>query len=212
MSNAESIFGSAPGRFDHEPVTSILIAMRDAWLAGMGFKQNASRQSMAGDNPGAAFPAATPLGPMISVLGAMADFATASRQRFDQPGAGAHSAPGGRHDPVNADFLLPMGGAMMIAANRSVSYWLGLAQIIGNHQMTLAQAIGAAAIDGSVAGPERLVTADRLRSLLREMGDLATKEARIFQDELNALDESFTQTLQQREPSGSYRRRWRAKV
>ena len=56
------------------------------------------------------------------------------------------------------------------------------------------------------------MTADALRALLREVGDLATREARLLHNELSALDESLVQTFQQPEPSGSYRRRWRAKV
>jgi|ERR1700676_1314876 hypothetical protein len=212
MSNAEGIFGSGSGRSGHDPVTGILIAMRDAWLAGIGLKENASGQSMAGGNPGAALPAATLLGPMIGVLGAMADLAAANRQRFDQPSAGAATHSGGQHDPIAADFLLPVGQAMMIAANRSVSYWFGLAQIFESHQARLAQVVGVEAIDGSVAGSERLFAADELRALLREVGDLATREARILQNELSALDENLAQTFQQPELSGSYRRRWRSKV
>jgi hypothetical protein len=212
MSNAEGIFGSGSGRSGHDPVTGILIAMRDAWLAGIGLKENASGQSMAGGNPGAALPAATLLGPMIGVLGAMADLAAANRQRFDQPSAGAATHSGGQHDPIAADFLLPVGQAMMIAANRSVSYWFGLAQIFESHQARLAQVVGVEAIDGSVAGSQRLFAADELRALLREVGDLATREARILQNELSALDENLAQTFQQPELSGSYRRRWRSKV
>jgi hypothetical protein len=169
---------------------------------------------MPGDNPGAPFPTATLLGPMISMLGAMADWAAANRRRFDQPSAGMapHSPPGGQHDLLAVDLLLPVGQAMMIATSRSVSYWLGLAQIFESHQVTLAQVMGVPAIDGNTAGSERLVAADRLRALLREVGDLATREARILQNDLSALDESLAQSFQQPEPSGSYRRRWRAKI
>lgn len=169
---------------------------------------------MPGGNPGAAAPATTLLGPMIGVLGAIADLAAANRQRFDQPGTGtaAHSAPGGQGDPVAADLLLPIGHAMMIAANRSVSYWLGLAQIFESHQAKLAQVVGVEAIDGSAGGSERLVAADELRALLREVGDLASREARILQNELSTLDESLAQSFQQPELSGSYHRRWRTKV
>jgi hypothetical protein len=212
MSNAEGIFGSGSGRSGHDPVTGILIAMCDAWLAGIGLKENASGRSMAGGNAGAVLPAATLLGPMIGVLGAMADLAAANRQRFDQPSAGAATHSGGQHDPIAADFLQPVGQAMMIAANRSVSYWFGLAQIFESHQARLAQVVGVGAIDGSVAGSERLFAADELRALLREVGDLATREARILQNELSALDENLAQTFQQPELSSSYRRRWRSKV
>jgi hypothetical protein len=170
---------------------------------------------MAGDNPGIAFPAATLLGPMISMFGAMANWAAANRDRFDQLDAGPATLgpPDRQHSPSPADLLLPIGQAMMIATNRSVSYWLGLAHILESHQMTLAQVIGTAAIEGGAAGSERLAMTDNLRALLREVGDLATREARIFQSQLSDLDESLTQSFfQQPEPSGSYRRRWRAKA
>ncbi len=101
---------------------------------------------------------------------------------------------------------------MMIAANRSVSYWLGLAQIFESHQARLAQVVGLEATGASTAGSEHLVAADELRALLREVGELATREARLLQNELNTLDESLAQTFQQPDLSGSYRRRWRSKV
>jgi hypothetical protein len=214
MSNAEGSFGSGSGRSGHDPVTGIFIAMRDAWLASAALKENVSGRSMPGGNPGEASPAAILLGPMIGMLGAMADLAAASRQRFDQPGAAAaaHSAPGGQGDPVAADLMLPIGSAMMIAANRSVSYWLGLAQIFESHQAKLAQVVGVEATDGSGPGSERLVAADELRALLREVGDLATREARILQSELSTLDESLAQSVQQPDLSGPYHRRWRTKA
>ena len=212
MSKAEGGFGSGSGRSGHDPVTGIFIAMRDAWLA-VAPRESVSERSMPGGNPGAAFPATTLLGPMIGMLGAIADLAAANRQRFEQPGAAAaaHSPPNGQDDPA-ADFLLPIGHAMMIAANRSVSYWLGLAQIFESHQAGLAQAVGAKAIDGNAAGSKRLVAADELRALLREVGDLATREARILQNELSTLDDSLAQSFQQSDLSGSYNRRWRTKV
>jgi hypothetical protein len=211
MSNATGSFGS--GRSGHDPVTGIFIAMRDAWLA-IAPRESVSGRPMPGGNPGAAAPATTLLGPMIGVLGAIADLAAANRQRFDQADGrtAAGSAPGGQGDPVAADLLLPIGHAMMIAANRSVSYWLGLAQIFESHQAKLAQGIGAEAIDGNAGGSERLVAADELRALLREVGDLATREARILQNELSTLDENLAQSFQQPELSGSYHRRWRTKV
>jgi hypothetical protein len=105
-----------------------------------------------------------------------------------------------------------MGHAMMIAANRSVRYWLGLAQIFESHQARLAQVVGVEAANGRASGSERLVAADELRALLREIGDLAVREARILQSELSNLDESLAQTFQQPDLSRSYRRRWRIKI
>ncbi len=171
---------------------------------------------MAGDNSGSPFPVTTLCGPMIGMFGAMAEWADdASRHRFDQLTIGqlARSLPGGdQQSPLGTDLLQPMGQALMIAANRSLSYWLGLAQILENHQMTLAQVVSLDAIDGRTGRSGRLAVADRLRGLLRDVGDLATREARILQNELNALDESLAQSLQQPEQSSSYQRRWRAKA
>jgi len=188
MSNGEGMFGSGPGRSAHDPFAGVLMAMREAWLAGIGFRDNMSAQSAPFSNPGAGLPAARLLGHMMGALGAMADFAAAGRQRFDQPNAEAQMAS---------------------PPNRSVSYWIGLAQILESHQAKLAQVV---ATNGVASGSDRLVAADELRALLREAGDLAVREARILQSELDHLDESLVQAFQQTDPSGSYRRRWRSKI
>ena len=214
MSNAEGTSGSGSGRSAQDPVTGFFLAMRDAWLAGAALKETLTAPSMAGGNPGAASPAAGLLGPVIGVLGAMADFGAANRQRFDQAGAGpaGRSSSPGPNQAAAADLLLPTGYAMMIAANRSVSYWLGLVQIFESHQAKLAQVVSVEAIEGSAPGSERLIAADELRALLRKVGDLATREARILQNELSILDESLAQSFQQPDLSGSYSRRWRSKA
>jgi hypothetical protein len=210
MSNAEDSSGS--GRSGHDPVTGFLLAVRDAWLAGIAPKENVGGPTMPGGNPGAASAAATLLQPMIGMLGAMVDMAAPNRQRFDQPGDSApHSAPDGQHDPVAADLLQPMGHAMMIAANRSVSYWLGLARIFESHRASLLQAAMEPTEQNSATAAS-LVSADELRALLREVGDLATREARILQNELSVLDDNLAQSFQQPDQSGAYRRRWRSKV
>ena len=186
------------------------MAMRDAWLAV------APREAMTGRPVPGGHPmgnsSASLLGPMVGMFGAMADLAATNRQRFEQPGAEAadQPAPGDQGDPGSAaDFLLPLGSAMMIAANRSVSYWMGLAQIFESHQANLARVVAA---ETGAPGSERLVAADELRALLREVGDLAIREARILQNELNTLDENLAQSFQQPDASGSYHRRWRVKT
>lgn len=207
------MLGSGPGRSADDPLTGILKVMRDTWLAGIGLRENMTVPPAAG-SPGAGLLGATLLGPMIGMLGAMADLAAANRQRFGQPGAegAAGSPPGGQENSVATDFLVPMGHAMMITANRSASYWLGLAQILASHQASLAHGVGVNAADGRAPGSERLLAADELRALLREVGDLAVREARILQSELSNLDESLAQNFQQPDLSGSYRRRWRSKI
>ena len=214
MSNAEGTPGPGSGRSRHDPVTGFFLAMRDAWLAGAVLRESLTASSTGGGHPEAVSPASGLLGPMIGALGAMADFAAANRQRFDPPRAepAAGSSSPGQDDAAAADILLPVGHAMMIAANRSISYWLGLVQIFESHQAKLAQVVGVGAIEGSAPGSERLIAADELRALLREVGDLATREARILQNELSTLDESLAQDFQQPDLSGSYNRRWRSKV
>jgi hypothetical protein len=215
MSNAEGTSGPGSGRSRQDPVTGFFLAMRDAWLAGAVLKEALTASSIGGGNQEATPPGAGLLGPMIGVLGAMADFAAANRQRFDQPRAepeAGSSSSRSQDDAATTDLLLPIGHAMMIAANRSVSYWLGLVQIFESHQAKLAQVVSEDAIEESAPESERLIAADELRALLREVGDLATREARILQNELNILDESLTQGFQQPDPSGSYNRRWRSKV
>ena len=214
MSNTEGTFGPGSGRSTQDPVTGFFLAMRDAWSAGAALKETLTTSAI-GSHPQATSVAAGLLGPMIGVLGAMADFAATNRQRFDQPGAepAAGSSPPGQDDAAAADLLLPIGHAMMIAANRSMSYWLGLVQIFESHQAKLAEVVGQeAAVEGNAPGSERLVAADELRALLREVGDLATREARILQKDLSSLDESLARDLQQPDLSGSYNRRWRSKI
>src|SRR4051812_24191271 len=121
MSNAEAISDPGPRRSERDPFTGIFVAMRDAWLASIAApKEDISGQSTGGGNPGEAFHSASLMGPMIGMLGAMADLATANRERFAEPGAGAaaHSPLGGQENSVAASFVLPMGCAMMIAGNR----------------------------------------------------------------------------------------------
>jgi hypothetical protein len=213
MSNAEGTLGSGYVRSSQDPVTGFLFAVRDAWLAGAALKETLTASSIGGGNPEATPPGAGLLGPMIGVLDAMADFAAGNRRRSDQPRTEpAAGSPSPNQDNAAADLLLPIGHAMMIAANRSVSYWLGLVQIFESHQASLAQVVSKEAIEGSAPGPERLIAADELRALLREVGDLVTREARILQNELSILDETLAQGFQQPDPSGSYHRRWRSKI
>ena len=49
------MFGSGPDRSAHDPLTGIFMAMRDAWLAGVGLRENMTVQPTAG-NPGTGLP------------------------------------------------------------------------------------------------------------------------------------------------------------
>jgi hypothetical protein len=166
------------------------------------------------DNADAVPPASDLLAPMISLLSSMADFVAANRRRFDPCADSTAGSPSRDQDggAAAADLMLPMGHAVLIAANRSVSYWLGLIQIFESHRAKLAPVAGEETNKVSALGLERLVAADELRALLREVGDLATREARILQSELRIVDESLAQSFQQPDSSSYHKRRWRSKV
>jgi hypothetical protein len=212
MSNAEAISKFDRGRSVHDPITGLLLAMYDAWLA-VALNESMSGQSMLGRDPERVLSGTSLLEPTIGMLSAMANLATVNRQGFADAdeGPAAHLLAGSRQHSAAVDFALPIGRAMMIAANRSVSYWLSLAQILANHQAKSFQALRAEGIEGSVAGAE-LVAVDEVRALLRELGDLATREARLLQKEFGILAESLAQSFQPSDPSRPYRRRWRSKL
>ena len=160
---------------------------------------SASRPSAVGSNSGAGLPGEA----MIGIFGAMADLAI---------GKAANSTMGDQDSERANDLVVPMGRAMMIGVNRSVSYWLSLAQILARHQASAVRTVGVKAVYAGEAGSEHFVARDDLRALLREVGDLTIREARLLQHELDVLSENLTRTLQQPDPSAPYRRRWRAKI
>lgn len=126
-------------------------------------------------------------------------------------GRAGRSSTGSEAGSVAAELAVPVAQAMMIGVGRSMSYWLSLAQILATHQARSIRAVAAPAGGGSV-GSERLAIADELRAMLREVGDLTTREARVLQSQLDALSESLAQNLQQPDPAAPHRRRWRAKT
>jgi hypothetical protein len=199
MSKAESSNSNGLGRSGHDPVTGAFLAMRNAWLEGIAAMAGASRPSAVGGNSGAGLPGEA----MIGMLGAMADLAT---------GKAANSTMGDHDSGRAADLVVPMGHAMMVGTNRSVSYWLSLAQILARHQASAVRTFGVKAVGAGVSGSEHFVARDDLRALFREVGDLTAREARLLQHELGVLSENLMHTLQQPDPSAPYRRRWRAKI
>jgi hypothetical protein len=145
-------------------------------------------------------------------LNAVADLASADPRRFAGPGEAAGAAdlpPGSARNSVGAEFVLPMGQAMIIAANRSASYWFNLAQILGSYSAKSIQTLG---VEESGGGAGERVAVDDLRGLLREVGDLATREARLLQSEFGSLAESVAASFQSSDAPGAYHRRWRSKV
>jgi len=186
----------------------MIVAMRDACLAGAAALESVSGPSAASRNPGTA--SAGDAG--IETVRAAADVTAANLRRLWGSGTAGGSTGGAPEHSITADLVLPMGQAMMIAASRSASYWLGLVQILAVHQARSVGVIGAAAIEASAAESQRIAVVEQLRALLREVGDLATREARTLQSDLGHLGESLAQSLQPPDLSAPYRRRWRTKL
>lgn len=186
----------------------MIVAMRDACLAGAAALESASGPSAAFRNPGTASAGDA----MIEAVGTVADVTATNLRRLWGSGTPGGSTEGAPEQSVTADLMLPMGQAMMIAASRSASYWLGLVQILATHQARSVRAIDAAAIEGSAAELQRIAEAEQLRALLREVGDLATREARTLQSDLGHLGERLAQSVQPPDLSAPHRRRWRTKL
>jgi hypothetical protein len=96
----------------------------------------------------------------------------------------------------------------LICATSTLRYWRDLTGVYARYQPALIR---------SVAPPQPLrpesedrILADELRACLREIGDVAMREARRLQTELDRIGEAVALGL---EPGGSefYRRRWKAK-
>jgi hypothetical protein len=172
-----------------------------------------SAESQSGHGPGR-----TTRDPLTGVFVAMQDAWLAGIATLEGAGRrpttaeeAGHSATGGEAVSMAAELAVPVGRAMMIGLGRSVSYWLSLAQILATHQARSIRAVTAPASDGS-AESQSLAITEEVRAVLREVGDLTTRQARILQSEFDALSESLAQSLQQPDPSAPHRRRWRAKI
>ena len=118
----------------------MIVAMRDASLAGAAALESVSGPPAAAcRNPGTASAGDA----MIEAVGAVANVTATNLRRLWGSGTAGGSTVGASEQSVTADLMLPMGQAMMIAASRSASYWLGLVQILATHQARSLREIGA---------------------------------------------------------------------
>jgi hypothetical protein len=137
------------------------------------------------------------------------------------------SAPGlgkgGHEDPDNGsaiaansaraltafDLLTRIQLAAALSAFRAGS---NLAQAFGDHQPTFVRLMSEQASGSKLQEEERREILDDLRSWLREIGELSSQEARIFQSELQKIGDDLVNMADVGTTDDNYRRRWKCKI
>ena len=100
-----------------------------------------------------------------------------------------------------------LGQTWMVAASSGFRYWRRLAEMYGEHQASLLQALMGAGLSEN----ERRAMIDELRAYVRELGDLSLQEARVLQSELEHLSLGLAAAVDAGAENAEHRRRWRAK-
>jgi hypothetical protein len=106
-----------------------------------------------------------------------------------------------------ADVVGFLGQTWMVAATSGFRYWRRLAEMYGEHQAGILQALAA----GGLSENERRAMIDELRGYVRELGDVSLQEARVLQRELERLSLGLAESVDAGGSPGEHRRRWRAK-
>ena len=100
-----------------------------------------------------------------------------------------------------------LGQTWMVAASSGLRYWRRLAEMYGEHQAGILQALAS----GRLSEDERRAMIDELRAYVREVGDVSLQEARLLQRELERLSFGLAAAVDAGSSQGEHRRRWRAK-
>jgi len=100
-----------------------------------------------------------------------------------------------------------LGQTWTVAACSGLRYLARLAQMYGEHQAGLLQAL----MSGGLSGDERRAMIDELRGYVRELGDVSLQEARLLQWELERLSHGLAAGVGPDAAPAQHRRHWRAK-
>jgi len=200
------------GRDIGDPLLSLIVAARDAWTVGLSALQAIAQQTGAATaRPGqeaAADPLSTLMGISAGFAASLSDL-VARRAEF---GSAAAEPPSAGEIPGDAGITPLLMHTWMICATSALRYWRDLADVYARHQPALIQSVARRAMPqpSTSAGQDRL-SADELRACLREIGDVAVKEARRLQNELERIGEAVAGGSDQPADADSYQRRWKAK-
>ena len=113
--------------------------------------------------------------------------------------------------PQDRDLSSLMMQTWLICATSTLRYWRDLTDVYARYQPVLIRSAAPRATPPPLTpdGEDR-VLADEVRACLREIGDVAMREARRLQTELERIGEAVARGLEP-EPSEFYQRRWKAK-
>jgi hypothetical protein len=107
----------------------------------------------------------------------------------------------------SSDIASFLGQTWMVAASSGFRYWRRLAEMYGEHQAGLLQAL----TSGGLSEDERRAMIDELRAYVRDLGDVSLQEARVLQSELERLSHGLAAGSGLGSEHAPHRRRWRAK-
>jgi hypothetical protein len=204
MADPHGAFEAGFGRETGDPVLSLMTTARDAWAIGISVLQTLAQQTGDATARPRQEAAGDPLSTLVGALTGLAATFSHLVARRAESGSGAPSSDISQ----DGDLSSLMMQTWLICATSTLRYWRDLTGVYARYQSALIR---------SVATPQPLtpesedrVLADELRAYLREIGDVAMREARRLQTELDRIGEAVALGL---EPGLSefYQRRWKAK-
>jgi hypothetical protein len=204
MPDSRGAFEAGFGHETGDPVLSLMTTARDAWAIGISVLQTLAQQT----GEATARPGQEAAGdPFSTLVGALAGLAAAFSHLVAWRAASGSGAPSSDISQ-DGDLSSLMMQTWLICTTSTLRYWRDLKGVYARYQ---------AALIRSVATPQSLtpesgdrVLADELRACLREIGDVAMREARRLQTELDGIGEAVALGLELG-ASEFYRRRWKAK-
>jgi hypothetical protein len=101
--------------------------------------------------------------------------------------------------------------AYLVAMASGLRYWSKLAQTYGAHQSSILRSLLTRISEPDLGEADGAALAEEIRTYLREIGDVSTQEARLFQAELERIAAELANAAGNAADSAQYRRRWKAK-
>jgi hypothetical protein len=214
MSDADGSFGKGFGHDLTNPLGMLVNAICNVWLSAASTLHAMAAQTGGMPEIGRS---GAPTGDLIAAfLSAMTRASAAMSDVMSQATAGSPSLVAGvpteRTLAQDADFAPLVARAVVVAAGSTLNYWRGLAEVYSKHQATMLPWWTKHALSQSpISEAERRLVAEELRGFLREVGDVALREARRLQGELEQIGENVASATDPANSSAPQERRWKAK-
>jgi 3-oxoacyl-ACP reductase-like protein len=153
---------------------------------------------------------ADPLTAAFSALGEGWMRGAAAMEFLLAQGAGLSAGAGDAGDKQTQIASL-IAQSYLVAAKSGVRYLSGVAQVFNTYQASIFSSLLNRASNKQLSEHEHRAAAEDLRAYLREIGDLAHREARLLQVELGQVGEAVAHATQEPDAAASTQRRWKAK-